>query len=186
FNLKEGEISQILKIRDGYYILKLKSRRKPHIATLEESKNEIRNILVNERARVFAKESCISYLSKIREILKNPQTNFRDAANSLGLEVNQVNSITRDSLIPKIGISEEFLDIAFGLEIGQISEPIKIATGYSLVKVLDKKIPDEETFKKEKDRFSKEIIFKKKLAYLKEWEEELIKKANLESNIEKF
>ncbi len=186
FNLKEEEISQTLKIRDSYFILKLKSRRKPHIATLEETKDEVRDILISDKARVFAEESCISYLSKIKEMLKNSQINFREAANSLGLEVNQTNFVTRDSLIPKVGISEEFLETALGLEPSQISEPVKIASGYSIIMVLDKKIPDEETFKKEKDKFSEEIIFKKKLAYLKEWEEELIAKANLQSNIERF
>lgn len=184
FNLKEEEISQTLKIRDSYYILKLKSRRKPHIATLEEVKDQIRDTLITDKAHIFAKESSISYLSKIKEILKNSQIDFREAVNSLGLEVNGTNFVTRDSLIPKVGISEEFLDTAFGLEPGQISEPVKIASGYSIIRVLDKKIPNEETFQKEKDKFSEEIIFKKKLAYLKEWEEELIEKANLESNIE--
>jgi peptidyl-prolyl cis-trans isomerase D len=186
FNLKEGEISQILKIRDSYYILKLISNRKPHIPAIDEVSDQIKDALVNERAFLLAKESCASSLLKIKEMLKDPGSNFRDIVTSLGFEVNSSDYITSNSVIPKVGISEEFLDTAFSLERGAISEPVKIAPGYALIRLIDKKRPDEETFIKEKDKFSEEIIYKKKLSRLKEWEEALLKKANLESNLDKF
>ncbi|MFH0838815.1 MAG: SurA N-terminal domain-containing protein [Candidatus Omnitrophota bacterium] len=186
FNLRENEISQILKIKDSYYILKLKSRAKAHIPSLEEAQNEIMKTLIDEKALVLAKESCTSYLLKIKEALNNQAVSFKDAATSLGLEVNESNYLTQDVVIPQVGISEAFLDTAFGLQPGSISEPIKIAVGYALIKVVDKKLPSEETFAKEKDRFSEDIIFKKKLSYVENWEKELIKKANLERNEERF
>ncbi len=184
FNLKEDEISQILKIRDSYYILKLRSKRKPHIPTLEEASDQIRDALRDKKAYLLARESCASSLLKIKEMLNNPGSNFRDIAASFGIEVNSSDYITSNSVIPKVGISEEFLNTAFSLERGAISEPVKIAPGYALIRLIDKRQPDEETFIKEKGKFSEEIIYKKKLSRLKDWEEELLNKANLESNLE--
>ena len=119
-------------------------------------------------------------------MLSEPGTTFESACEALGLEVNSPdNYITKDSVIPKIGVAEAFSDTVFKLSKGDVSDPVKIGLGYCIIKVADKKLPNEEMFEKEKELFTKKIIFKKKLSHLKEWEEDLIEKADLQRNTER-
>ena len=50
-SLKEGEISQVVKIGDHYAIFRVDSRKAPQIRPFEEVRNEIKNILFTQRQR---------------------------------------------------------------------------------------------------------------------------------------
>jgi peptidyl-prolyl cis-trans isomerase SurA len=50
-SLKEGEISQAVKIGDSYAIFRVDSRKEPQVRPFEEVRNEIKNILFMQRQR---------------------------------------------------------------------------------------------------------------------------------------
>jgi peptidyl-prolyl cis-trans isomerase D len=58
---------------------------------------------------------------------------------------------------------KEFEDAAFTLPVGKVSEPIKTAYGYHLIKVLEKKAPKEATFENSKVQLAREILAKEKM-----------------------
>jgi len=62
FNLKEGEISEIIKTESGYHIIKLKKKEKARLRNLSEVKEVIRNILSSQRMEQKLKE----YLKKLK------------------------------------------------------------------------------------------------------------------------
>lgn len=49
FSLYEGDVSNPIKAKDGYYILQVRGRRKATIRAFEEVKGYIREKLVRER-----------------------------------------------------------------------------------------------------------------------------------------
>ncbi len=50
-SVKEGEISQVVKIGDSYAIFRVDSRKAPQVRPFEEVRNEIKNILFMQRQR---------------------------------------------------------------------------------------------------------------------------------------
>lgn len=61
FNLKKDEISEPVQTSEGYNIIKLTDRKEAHIATLEESTEEIREGLISQQASQMAE----SYLAEL-------------------------------------------------------------------------------------------------------------------------
>lgn len=56
----------------------------------------------------------------------------------------------------------EFENAAFSLEVGSISEPVKTASGYHIIKVEEKKEAEEANYEESKDQI-KEILFDEKI-----------------------
>jgi peptidyl-prolyl cis-trans isomerase SurA len=50
-SVKEGEISQVVKIGDSYAIFRVDSRKEPQVRPFEEVRNEIKNILFTQRQK---------------------------------------------------------------------------------------------------------------------------------------
>ena len=50
-SLKEGEISQVVKVGDSYAIFRVDSRKAPEVRPFEEVRNEIKNIMFMQRQR---------------------------------------------------------------------------------------------------------------------------------------
>ena len=50
-SVKEGEISQVVKIGDSYAIFRVDSRKEPQVRPFEEVRNEIKNILFMQRQK---------------------------------------------------------------------------------------------------------------------------------------
>ncbi|MCK4647999.1 peptidyl-prolyl cis-trans isomerase [bacterium] len=62
FNLKEGEISSIVKTESGYHIVKLEKKEEARLKKLSEVKEVIRNILSSQKMEKKIKE----YLKKLK------------------------------------------------------------------------------------------------------------------------
>lgn len=60
-------------------------------------------------------------------------------------------------------IVQEFADVAFSLEVGKISDPVKTDYGYHLIKVEDKKGAEEVTLEESKDKI-KDALLEEKLS----------------------
>lgn len=77
---------------------------------------------------------------------------------------------------------KEFIDAALGLEIGEISGPVKTQYGYHLIKMADKKLATGAEWEKEKKHISNELLAEKFLneGELDKWLKEQEAEAKLE------
>lgn len=61
---------------------------------------------------------------------------------------------TRGKLVP------EFEDVAFSMEIGSVSQPVKTQFGYHIIKLQDKKESSDSTYDEVKDQIKRELLVK--------------------------
>lgn len=150
YNTPKGEISDIVRTRFGYHIIKVHDRREKlnriqvsHIM-ISDKKGD-RNFNAEERAK------------EITAMIKQGK-NFEDLAREFSddkpsaVEGGRLNPFAKGELR-----SPEFEDAAYKLtEKGQISEPVKTDFGWHIIR-LDQKLP-EETFESQKEVLEKRVM----------------------------
>lgn len=149
YNTPVGEISEIVRSRFGYHIIKVKDRRKrmPQIS--------VSHIMISDQggARNFDPHERIK---EIQTMLKQGQT-FEDLAKEFsddpgsGAKGGKLNPFTKGQLR-----APEFEDAAYQLKnVGDISEPVKSAFGWHIIR-LDEIFP-EQSFEEQKLDLEKKV-----------------------------
>jgi len=186
FNLKPNQVSKLLKIQKGCYILKLKEKKDSYIPDIKEIKEPIVNILKQKNAKELAQAKAEEYLKNILEIYQaNPKNvDFEKLAKKWDIKAGKTALFNRGDYIPNIGISKIFSEVAFGLKDKQ--EPFGVVSaemGTFIIK-LEEYIPtDENKFLEERESFKTKLLQTKKNEYFNKFFEDLKKKANLVDNI---
>ncbi len=184
FALEEGEISEIVKTAQGYYLLKLKAKRPSHIPEFEGCKEEVISVVARNKAWEEAREKAKGYADKIRQFVKNGK-DFKAACQDLSLETSDTGPLTRYEYASGLGPMKELEGVVFVLKVGQIGGSVKVSKGYCILK-LNEFIPIEEAkFQKEKEKFREELLNTKGLEHYARWLQMLLKEAGLESYLSK-
>ena len=132
--VKPGETSELFDADDGYYLARLDSLEPAGTRSLDQVKDEIRQILMKDKkviqlgpqARNFAKLASAGSLE--------------DAAKLTGIPIDTTGMFTRITGDPALGGLAEAIGAAFALPVGAISEPIK-STGAVIVERVNKRVP---------------------------------------------
>jgi peptidyl-prolyl cis-trans isomerase D len=144
FELKEKQISPPVYTFSGTGIIELAKVEAPRPAAFEEVSLDVEKDLRASKQKEGT-------LLKIREARAQVEgKNWEEIAPKLGLEFKSVAEHKKEQYLGVIGESPEIDRLAFSLPPGQISEPVEFATGYALVKVLERKEASREEFEKNK------------------------------------
>jgi peptidyl-prolyl cis-trans isomerase D len=144
FELKDKEISSPIYTFTGTGLAQLETIEPPRPAALEEVKSEV------EKDFRTSKQKEIT-LQKIQEArAKLDGRSWEETASQLGLEYKTVGEHKREQYLGVIGESPEIDRLSFSLPLNQTSDPIEFATGYALLRVLERKEVDREEFEKNK------------------------------------
>jgi len=182
FNLKTNEISDIIELPNGYYILKLKDKKEPYIPEYNQVKQKVKEAYINKQSQILAKEKAQEYLRQLQDKM-NSGLDFKQAVESLSLKIETTDFFARNDYIKGIGKSEEFKRAAFDNKDGRLSNVIKVARGYAILKVEEFKPIDNKKFQEEKESFREKVLEKKKIETFNTWFNNLKKEANLKSFI---
>ncbi len=187
FKLKVGERSDLIKSNmdfvSGYYIIKLKEKRSSYVPTLDEVKDQIASEVKNEEALKLARQEADKLRLQILDLLKGGGIKFEEAAINLKREPKQTEPFARNGYIPAIGSASEIGEAAFNSKPPEVSRVTKTQAGFCIFTVLEAVPINEENFKKDKEEFSKKTLESKKMRVLNDWYADLMKRANLKSNI---
>lgn len=171
FQLKEQEISSVLYTYKGAGIVQLTRIEPPRLASFEEVKEEVKEELIDNKK----KEMALEQMKKIKEELK--KSSLEVLAEKYDLEYKTGEEHKRGQYLSIIGENPEVDRAAFTLPLGQASDPVPIASGYTLIRIQDRKEVTQEDFDKVKNTERENLLETKKNKYLQsilsKWREEI-------------
>jgi len=147
FSLKAGDLSDLLKGGQGFYILKAEEVTEEKQKTLEEVKDQILQSLKKEKAKAEASrkaDDAFYSLFRSREVEK--------FAREKEVSIKTTGFFKEGDEVPELGKDPSFHSSAFSLKTGEISSVINIPPNFYILKLVDKKdsrVPPLEEVKEE-------------------------------------
>lgn len=173
FATKTGELAGPVETAKGVYILKIKERVAATVPPMEKIKPQIEAAVRVEKAKELAKkkaEETLASLGKGGSSVKLTETG------SFGFAEN--------GLIPKIGVSTEIMDAAFGLTVASPlpKTTFKLGDAWVVIKLKNRSIADKNAFTTSKEQIRQQLLPKKQQEALDTWIKDLKTKAKIELN----
>ncbi len=155
FDLKQGEISEIIKTAFGYHIIKVTS--KP--GTMEELR---RTLAENQLREEAAKDAALNQAQKIMTRLKE-QASWEDVAEEEGLDINTTEFFPRSETVKSPRIRSDFNVEAFNLSQDDFfAQPYLTPSGYLVPQVAEIQASQIPDFEEVKSRVEEDYIEQKR------------------------
>ena len=146
-SMKKGELSSVLRGREGFYIFKAEEVVEEKEKPLEEVRDQIFQALKKEKAKADAsRKADDAFYSLFRS------RDLERYAREKGITIKTTGFFKEGEEIPEIGRDPSFHSSAISLKVGEISPVIDIPPNLYILKLLDKKesrIPPLEEVREE-------------------------------------
>jgi len=156
FALEKGELSSAFAVGQKYFILRQEDKRGAQIPPLDEVKQNITAALEKEKKFAAAKVSAEKVLM---DLAQNKQQ-WETAAKTAGLEIKTADVQATGEYIQGLGQSKEIQEAVFNLTeatpFGKM--PFRTDSGFVLIKLVERIIPPDADFAKEKDRMAQTLL----------------------------
>lgn len=180
FNLAETEISDILDLADGYYILQVVDRIPEKISEYKDVADQVEKDLIAAISDQSASEDAEVFLKSLKEA----DSSLAEEGSKKNLTVTSTGFFKRNDTIPEIGMEQNVNNAAFLLSEEQKwpEKIIKGKTGYYVIEFKERKKPDAEGFEKEKTEIINRLNDQKRFKAFESWISQM--KASSEITIE--
>ena len=135
FEMKDGEVSEALRTPQGFAFIAVTGRQDSYVPKLDEVKAKVRDEVVKKKAVDVAKQKAVTIGAQMKS------GDFNAAAKAAGLDVKTTDFIPRGAPIGDVGVSPAVDTVAFGMQPGQVSDPIATDNGTVIVKALERQDP---------------------------------------------
>ena len=169
FALAEGEVSELLRQGDDYWVYKVLAKRPAAVPSFEEARADVERDLLAEKAR----ERSLGEGRLRLEDLRRGEQPQSIAARAKG-EVRETAFFTQRDFVAEAGIKGELFQGAFSLGIGSFGGPVVAPDGRVILYRVDGKLPaTREAFLAEKDAVIARLRSAKRDQYFESWMEDL-------------
>ena len=178
FSLEKGEVSQAIKGRNGYYVIRLMERKAPEVPSFDDVKERVEKRYRTEKSKDLAREKAEE---AVKELVQGASP--EDFKKIDGFTLFDTGPFSRlRTYIPKVGASPDLVEQAFSLtdENPLADKPFEINNGYYIVRLKDRVSPTREEFLAEKETFRKGQRQKKEQEIFRQWLSDLRKQQNVE------
>jgi len=177
FQLAPGEVSEILDLQDGYYLLQVAESRPSSIPELSAVEGAVRQDLIKERQREMARKDAEALLGDVKA-----GVGFEQAAKKIGVSRRTSDFIKRSDPIADLGSEPEINRVAFDLSEGQplAADPVKTAKGYCALRFAGQKEPAMEGFEAERSQIKERLLQQKQLKIWESWMSQLRNSSQIE------
>ncbi|MDJ0913183.1 MAG: SurA N-terminal domain-containing protein [Desulfobacterales bacterium] len=176
FKLSDQDFSEVLDLNDGYYIVQMNARAPEKIADFKDVEEKVKMALIKEKQENQAREAAQTFLAALKE----GQT-MTAQSRQFDLKPQTTGFFKRNQPIPQIGYESELATAAFQLTTQQPlpANPVSTAKGVCVFRLIERKIPSDEEFAKEKETVTKQLLQNKKFKTLNAWLEQLKSKSSI-------
>jgi peptidyl-prolyl cis-trans isomerase D len=179
FKLAPMEISDLLDLADGFYILQVTDTVAPQIPEFQAVSSRVRADWIKAKQVERAKSEADALLAALQG-----GASLQEQSAKYGLTPDTTGFFARNAPIPKIGYNRELAEAAFGLTAEKpLPETVfPVNENYYLIRYHGRKEPSVEEFEKQKAATRERLLRQKQFQMLDDWVAEL--KRNSQINIE--
>ncbi|KPL19433.1 MAG: hypothetical protein AMJ92_03055 [candidate division Zixibacteria bacterium SM23_81] len=181
FSSKRGEIGGPFENEKGLSLVSIRERENAGIPPLDKVKKQVESALIREKQKQLAREKAMGFQNRLQE----GQT-LAAAAQDISLIVEETEPFARKDYVPKIGLANEFVGTAFGLQVGEISGLVETNRGYYFLQVVAREEADLEEFQEQKQALTLDLLRRKQNQVYGDWFEGVRQKANIEDYRDRF
>ena len=176
FALSGKQISDIIDLKNGYYILQVIESIPSKIPDLAAVKKSVEADLLKEMQATLAEEEANDFLEKLKT---TGQTDSSDADESA--DFKSTDYFKRSEQIPDIGWDNAVSQKAFELSSEQPlpNSAIKGQKGFYIIRLKARRLPEAQEFDKEKQQLQETLVNQKKLKAFNAWLAEARKRSDI-------
>jgi peptidyl-prolyl cis-trans isomerase D len=153
FELKDGQVSAAIESPRGPVFITLAGRRDPHVPTLDQVRDRVRDDVIRERATELSRQRAGQIAAALRGA-----ADFAAAAKAQGFPAKDTQLIPRGSPLPDVGVNADVDKAAFSLPAGGVSEPITTADATVIVRVVERDDVTPQELVQGKEPFREQLL----------------------------
>lgn len=177
FKLPLMDVSDIKELGDAFYLIQVTEKQETQIPEFETVREKVASDWRQQEQKRAAENAAEEFLKTVKSM-----HSIQEAAEKAAIEINATDFFNRNQEIPDIGRDQAVINAAFNLsEANPFPEsPINGKKGYYVIAIADKKKPDPQAFKKEKNNLVKQLTRQKQTRYMDAWIAQLREKSDIE------
>ena len=166
FKLPLNEVSEVLDLGNGYYLIEAIEMRPARIPELKDVESAVKKDLIKEKQDAEALLQAQAILTELKD-----SGSFTDAAAKSDLKMQTTGFFKRDGPIPGMGYEPDIARAAFKLTAKNKlpEDAIKGQKGYYVISFRDRREPDMNGFEKDKSDIIARLLQQKGFKTVEAW-----------------